>query len=1830
MKRMERHRGHLLNWYDTRTLAPLEPRYVSTVDSGNLAASLSTLKEGCLEIASGPVFSSESWNGLIDMLDLLKLDLDRLDDRDRRERLCRMLEVMEGHAAIARDDPTRWLSTLDALVHGEGLDFEDELRKALEEARDDLSLSVLRDIRIWLDRVHQKTRMMDRDIDAYAPWARLWASAPSSLDSFVRELKAVLPLELPLSESAKRLEEARHRLASIAGETTEEDWVEQLVAALNRGESELESLRRNLRERASQAEAMALEMDFRWLYDDQTRLFHIGYNVSAEKLDSHQYDLLASEARIASLIAIAKGDVPVEHWFHLGRGVTEVGSKLCLISWGGSMFEYLMPTLLLRTGKATLLAQSERAAVAAHQAHAASLKLPWGVSESGFASLDADRNYRYRAFGVPGLGLRRALGDDAVVAPYATLLALSGDPSGALDNLRALVELGAMGEYGLFEAADFTPERVPEGRRVSLVMSYMAHHQGMILSALDNALCDDALRRRMHADSRVRLVELLLHERIPSERPPELLSRDERPDGRPRALQLPPLHSWFPAGAPGSALHLLGNGRLSSSITDSGTGGLFWHDYALTRWVPDPTRETQGLCFYVKDEETGEQWPAVSRRSNDSDGDGSVIFHPHLADFQRRHRGIMLRMEVAVVPADDLEIRRFTLTNESSRARTITLTSYAEVVLALARDDARHPAFSKLFIRSEWIERRGGLIFTRRPKTPAERPPVLFHRLVAEAPGIDLIGYETDRRAFLGRGRDVQNPEGWVRSSELSTGYTLDAVASLCVRIELKAGQSQNLAFLTAAAGSRESALEMAERYQTPTALDWVIADAARDAARQIQSAGIEGAKLPLLQHLASLLVYPRRAFRCSAERLRANHFGQPRLWGMGLSGDLPILLLKISEPDTTELLADLVAGHRLWRENGLSCDLVVLREAASGYVEPIGEKLLDVLQEHGEREQLGRAGGIHFIAADQITEDDRSLLHVAARVVLDTHHGSLASQLARVTSSRAPLPVFTPSRWEPEREPTTPIGRPEDLVFDNGFGGFSPDGRDYVIFLGPGETTPAPWSNVLANEQFGCLVDESGGGFSWAGNSGENRLSPWTNDPVSDASGEALYLRDEETGVVWSPTPAPAGRHVAHEIRHTAGRTQWRSNAEGLEQTLSVFVPPDDPVKLIHLRLRNVWNRPRRLTATYYIEWVLGVNRSEGSDFIVAEYDSNRRALLARNAWSPEFAERVAFLASSAESHSVTTDREEFLGRGGSMHAPAALGRWGLSGQVEPGGDPCGALQIHLELQPDEEIEVHFVLGQGCDRAQTVELVRRWRDPAAIGPAWESTKTFWDDVLEQIRVRTPDAATNLMLNRWLLHQTLACRLFARSAFYQSGGAFGFRDQLQDALALTHAAPDRLRWQLLECAAHQFAEGDVLHWWHPPSGRGVRTRISDDLLWLPFAAAHYVESTGDEAVLDESIPFLQGALLSPGESERYARFQSESRGTSLFEHCQRALERGVSRGSHDLPLIGAGDWNDGMNRVGAQGVGESIWLGWFAIAAIQGFVNLCELRGEVDLARHWRSRRAELSRAVETSGWDGSWYRRALDDLGQPWGSHESEECRIDSIAQSWSVLSRAGDETRTREALRSVETELVREDEGLIRLLWPPFDHTLRDPGYIKAYPPGIRENGGQYTHAAAWLGWAYAKLGEADRAMRIFRLINPIGHALDRDAAIRYRVEPYVVAADIASVAPHVGRGGWTWYTGAAGWTWRLGVEGLLGIRRVASGLSIQPCIPTDWGEAEVRYRCPNGVLVISIEDPERVGHGRVRLDVDGEPHPGSIVPLPEDGKEHHVRVRLERETA
>ena len=1826
IKRLDHYQGHLLNWYETKDLQPLLPRYVSTVDSGNFAGCLVALKQGCREVASAPVLRAVAWEGLTDSLDLLEEALGSVADA-KASALRSVISRMRRGLEDGRGNPDEAYPTFRALCDNTSAELDRELLTLLETGTLRHDADTLRALRTSMDRFHHQLRQMRHEIDLLLPWLALTGEPAASALTLTPRLRLD---QIPATARGLRAEvDHWERDRRERGELSPdlEASARRLRDAFQRAEVHAKTLGDELLDLAVRAEEEVRGMDFRLLYDRERKLFRIGYNATQDQLDGHHYDLLASEARLASYLAIVKGDVPESHWSTLGRPMTQLAGAPLLLSWGATMFEYLMPTLLMRSREGTLLAQTCELVVEAHIAYGKATGAPWGISESAYARLDAHQTYQYQSFGVPGLGFKRGLEDDLVIAPYASLLAVSIRPRAVLDNMKRLEGMGMLGTYGLFEAVDMHPERTPDGRPFAVVRSYMAHHQGMLLVAINNLLNDHIMVERFHADKAIQTGVLLLNERAPTTAPPEwpiaeqAESAGTAPPEPPSSAPAP----WSPEAQGRPQAFVLSNGRLSSVLTDSGGGGLRWEGLTITRYQPDVVGDGDGVWIYLRDEESGRLWLATSER-------GRTTFAVHKAEFHQRDQGISVRVDVAVAPADDVEVRLITLHNETDRTRHLAVTSAGEPVLMPTRQAATHPAFARMFVESEFVPDLDALLFARRPRAPADDRAVLVLRLVRESAAVTFAGYESDRAAFFGRCESARAPASLAIPGQAlrgRVGAVLDPVMSLMAKVELKPKRTVTLAFVTSVGRTRATALDLARRYGSMHAVRWALRDAEQESGRRLARARLEPELLPAVQQLFSALLFADPTLRAPSDVIAAGCPCKRRLWGRGISGDEPILLVRVHDAEAP-LLRETIAAQRYLRSCGVRLDLVLVDEQASGYITDGAGTLRGVLAQSDVDEWLNRHGGIFVLAADQLQGDERIHLEASARVVLDTRDGSLGSRMARPAGGPPKLPRFEPTLVDegPPRAPQRP-----KLLFDNGAGGFTEDGGEYVFSVRPGKPTPAPWCNVLANPTFGCLVSESSLGSTWSLNAGENRLTPWRNDPVFDTPAEVLYLRDEETAAVWSPTPLPAGGETETLVRHGVGYTIYTRESHGLVQELTIFVPPDAPLKVARLRLKNTLARHRRLTATYYAEWVLGSLREEQRPYIASEFNTAHACLLARCNWNADFRERVAFLASELKVHGFTTDRAEFLGRRGDYARPEALERWGLTGSVAAGVDPCAVVQVHLELAPGEQIETHFILGQASDCDEALQCVARFRDPAAVDSAWKELSAFWDGLLGSVRVKTPEPAMDIMLNRWLLYQTLSSRFFGRTGFYQSSGAFGYRDQLQDVLALLHGAPERARAHILEAAKHQFEEGDVLHWWHPPAGRGVRTHCSDDMAWLPFVTAEYVFATGDTAILSEPLQFLTGEPLRKDEHDRYAEFATSSGSASLFEHCRRALERAATEGRHGLPLMGDGDWNDGMNRVGSEGRGESVWLGWFLCATMSRFAMLCDRRSEIAEAETWRSRAKSLREKIEASAWDGAWYLRAFHDDGSLLGSAKERECRIDSIAQSWAVLSRTPDvtheataEDRARLAVSAADARLVREADRLALLLSPPFESTRHDPGYIRAYPPGVRENGGQYTHAATWLGWAYAALGDGERAERIFRILNPILRTRTREESDHYRVEPYVLAADVYGAPPWVGRGGWTWYTGAAAWAWRLGVEGILGLRKEEGELRIDPCIPPAWRGFEAWVRVGAQHVHVVVENPDGVGRGVATVTLDGARLDSNRIHLdPSVTGEHEVHVRL-----
>ena len=1850
--RMERYRGHFFNWYDTRTLKPLHPHYVSTVDSGNLVGHLLVLRVGLLELCDTRWTSGRAFDGIRDTVRVL---------RDAVRAAHAIALPSSGHAA-SPDLASRTRTFEDLLQsHPHGVTEAAALLSRLIAAAGEICAAAPADsdeISWWASALRRTCQDHRDDLVRMAPWSDLPPS--SSSDGRQAGAPARLPSPQPLIALVDMLESgpSAREIAAFPGTVipTLDLIVRELTPAPAGGEptsrpdlvawcgklrGTLIVAARNAADRVEILEDLATEchalteVDYAFLFDRSRDLFAIGYNVDDRRLDGSFYDLLASEARLASFVAIAQSKVDQEHWFALGRMLTRAGGSTALLSWSGSMFEYLMPLLVMPNHDNTLLGRTYKAVVRRQIDYGNQRGVPWGISESGYNTVDPQLNYQYRAFGVPGLGLKRGLAEDLVIAPYASALALMVEPEAACRNLERLTSDGYQGAYGFYEAIDYTPSRLPRGASWALVRQFMAHHQGMSLLSLGYLLLDKPMQRRFEADPMLRADDLLLQERVPKAAAPLFPHVAEA--GTVRTVTSSDEGAVRVFADPGGAapeITLLSNGRYHTMVTHAGGGYSRWRDLQVTRWREDPTRDCWGPFCYLRDLDSGATWSTAWQPTLTYTTRYQAVFTQARAEFRRRDARIDTHTEISVSPEDDIELRRVTLTNRSESTRTIEVTSYAEVVLAPQGQDLAHPAFSNLFVQTELVRPRQAIICTRRPRSAGERPPWMMHLMTVRGTTQGEVSFDTDRMKFIGRGRTTaaplameHKPGGHPLSD--SHGPVLDPV--VCIRrvVVLQPNETAKVDIVTGIGETRDIVTAMMNKYHDPHLADRVFELAWTHSHILLQQINATEAEAQIYARLAGAVVFASDVHRAKANILARNRRGQSGLWGYGISGDLPIVLVRMTDRAKIELCRQAIQAHAYWRIKGVSVDLVIWNEDDSVYRQTLQDAIMDLIAASPDAALVDKPGGIFIRRGEVMSDEDRTLLQTVARVVLLDDAGSLAEQVERRGRGEVSIPPLRPTRRRMEAMARIAEVPARDLAFFNGLGGFSRDGREYVTLLGPNRPTPAPWVNVIANPQFGTVVSETGSSYTWSENSHEFRLTPWANDPVSDKGGEAIYIRDEHTGQFWSPSPSPARGDASYVARHGFGYSIFEHTHDGIATELCLFVATDEPIKFARLRLSNRSGRPRKLSVTGYWEWVLGEVRDKTLLHVVTTLDPATGALFARNAYSNEFAGRVAFVDCSETARTVTADRLEFLGRNGTIGDPAALRRARLSGHVGAGLDPCAALQTQVDLADGQEKDIVFTLGAARDEGHARHLVLRFRGAARAQGTLEGVWGYWGRTLGTLYCETPDPALNFLANGWLMYQVLSSRMWGRTGFYQSGGAYGFRDQLQDAMAVIHAEPAVLRQHLLRAAAHQFHEGDVQHWWHPPVGRGVRTHFSDDYLWLPYAACRYVAATGDTGVLDERSPFLTGRTLRPEEESYYDLPQiSEETGT-LYEHCVRAVDNGLRYGAHGLPLMGCGDWNDGMNLVGAEGRGESVWLAFFLFDVLRQFSALARRRGDVVRADRYSAEATRLQVNIEEHGWDGQWYRRAYFDNGEPLGSALNPECQIDALPQCWAVLSGAGAPDRSATAMDSVERFLVRRDARLIQVLEPPFDKSALDPGYIKGYVPGVRENGGQYTHAAVWTAMAFAARGDAARAWDLFRMINPVSHATTPEEVARYRVEPYVAAADVYAVHPHTGRGGWTWYTGSAGWMYRLITESLLGLNlevdpQGISHLRFAPCLPPDWSGFKVHYRYRDTMYHIDVQNG---GGGTAvnRVVTDRQEQPDRLIRLVDDRQDHHVEVTV-----
>ncbi len=1804
--------GHLYNWYDTLTLLPFRPIYISSVDSGNFVGYLITLTQGLRDYLNKPLLDVQFVDGI---LDTLKCSGQAGPD------LIAKLNFPNFHVDDEALDPVLWKNIMVKLM---AADQFATLKKSN-----------------WRVKIEHMLNMFAYELNDYMPWIDFLSAVPpdfrgqdshdgssSGIGFIIEQLKKPTPLkELPslyryLIVKIDRLLNEEEKDPAIQSHLRS-DWLfalkETLIQSIITTEERI-AFHVSLMGRIDNLSKAA---DFKPLYSEKKQLFSIGYNLDQKKLTDSYYDLLASEARQTSFISIARNEVSSDHWERLGRPLTVMDGYKGLVSWTGSMFEYLMPLILMKSYKNTLLDETYAFAVRSQKKYGNLRGMPWGTSESAFNSMDIHYDYQYKAMGVPWLGLKRGLLEDSVAAPYATLLSLHVDPKAAIENIHYLQNEGLYGHYGFYEAADYTPERLAFDSKRAIVKSYMAHHQGMSLLSLNNYLNANILQKRFFANPEMNSARLLLQEKVPNnlliikenKEKVKILKTEPFKDRMiPRVFKT--LNRELPK------VHILSNGNYSVMLTDKGTGYSKNKMTAVTRWREDAVLDQYGMFFYIRNLNTNALCSAAYAPLNVLPEQYKVIFNADKAIYRRTDGLLQTTMEVAVASGDNSELRRISIKNNGDVACEIEIMSYFEVLLTSLSADKAHPAFSNLFIETQFDPDRNCIIANRRPRSEMEKGLWLGHSAVLPGGSIGSLEYETDRMKFIGRGHTLKSPIAIENMKPLSntTGPVLDPMMSLKYRISIGAGRTVQVSFVSVVSETNESLSALLDKYATPAAIEGAFQLALTRSHVENRYLNIGATKLQLYQDMMSNLLFLSPVRRIHQDKMLLNKRGQSSLWAYGISGDLPIVLVVINKTTEVDILYDILKAHEYWRIKGLKVDLVILSNEDNSYTLPVYSLISDIVMAKQTHDLVNRPGDVFILDKNKVPMEDVQLLYSVARIHLNGDSGSIEDQMETKLNVR--LPKLRSYSNKPKKFAPAVI-KEKRLLFFNGIGGFSLSGDEYVIRLEKQQTTPAPWINVISNPNFGFFVSESGSSTTWCKNSRENKLSPWSNDPVQDYSGEAIYIGDLSTGELWTPTPLPIRERQPYSIQHGFGYTTISHNSHGVEQELTQFVPVDASIKISILKLKNTSSNKRDLAITYYVRPVLGVSDQDTAMHIRSN-QIDTGTLTFENSYNEDYPDQIAYMDFSLPKKTLTCDRNEFFGVGG-LENPDGLLREKLSGAIGAGLDPCGAIQSICTLKSEETLEVILIFGRADHAEDIPPAVEKYLNIKIAKEALKEVRKFWREKIDVAQVNTPSDSMNLMLNGWLQYQIISARLWGRTAFYQSGGAYGFRDQLQDCLSVAHIWPELSREQILRHGRHQFIEGDVQHWWHEPSGKGTRTRFKDDRLWLPYIVSAYIDLTGDDAILNEQLPFIEDALLSDGEDERYGMPKVSQVSASLYDHCLKAIDISLSFGSHGLPLMGSGDWNDGMNTVGNKGRGESVWLGWFLCAVLKKFSTLCINRGFDDLAANYLITRTQLMSSIEQNAWDGSWYRRAYFDTGLPLGSIENSSCKIDSISQSWSVISESGTEERSKLALQSAEDYLVNRDDGLIKLLTPPFESGSMEPGYIKGYVPGVRENGGQYTHAAAWLIIAFAKLGKGDKALELFDLINPINHARSPRDCMTYKVEPYVMAADVYSVHPHAGRGGWTWYTGAAGWYYKAGLESILGFKKKGANVVMDPCIPNKWTTYSITYHYMDTPYEIKVHNPDGLSRGVLKVTVDGIEFEGNAFNLVNDGIKHHVSVLM-----
>ena len=1548
------------------------------------------------------------------------------------------------------------------------------------------------------------------------------------------------------------------------------------------------------------------QTDFNVLYSSEQRLFSIGFNIEENKLTDSYYDLLASEARQASLIAIAKKDVPAKHWNNLSRTLTTLGKYKGLISWSGTAFEYLMPNVNMPKYEGSLLDESSKFLIMSQMEYCKKLGIPWGISESAFNLKDLHSNYQYKAFGIPWLGLKRGLADEMVVSSYGSILAINEVPNEVIKNLRKLESLQMNDIYGFFESIDFTPTRLRKGEIASPVKTYMAHHQGLILLSINNLINNNILQKRFVKNPEIEAVTILLQERMPetsiiTKENKEKVEKLKYKDYENYSIQVfNKIEEKLTRG------NVISNEDYTIAINQKGIGFSKYKDIYINRHKKTDDY-AQGIFFYIKNIRTKKIWSSNYNDYTDKPDKYSIKFMPDQDEIERIDGNIKSTIKITTSPDDPVEIRRLELKNTGNEEEILEISSYFEPVLSSKEQDYAHQAFNNLFLIFEYDDKTNNLIIKRKKRAKNDEEIYLATQMFTECEIIGENEFEIDKEKFIGRG-NLGIPKMIKQSIPFSKkiGLVTEPIAAQKKTIKIHPQETIYIDLILSINNNREKAIYNLEKYSNSQKVKRAFDLSRAKVEEENRYLDIKGKDIEIYQKILSYIVFDNPIKKQYIEKIPKLDYKQENLWKYGISGDLPILLVKIKDINDIYVIKQIIKAYEFFRSKNIQVELVILDEEKHSYENYVREEIEATILNNHVAYLKNIKGGIFVLSKSQMDDKDVKLLELLAVINLDSHCGDLKTSIKDLEDEYLEKYKDISDEekenyvLEEKSEDTDILSNTEDLMYYNEYGAFSKDGKEYFIRINKENKLPTVWSHIMANEKIGTVVTENMGGYTWNKNSRLNRITAWNNSPCMDIPSEVIYLKDDKTGKSWSIGCNPKPDDNNYNIVYGFGYAKYIHNSLGLIQELETFIPKEDPVKVNILNLNNTTPNKKKIKLIYYIKPVIGEDELKSDEYIYLNYESSSNVICARKSYNNEF-NNLLFISSSEKIKSYTGDKKFFLGNGG-LQDPAGLKKISLDNNDAYGKQSCVAIEIEVEIDSFSSKKISLVLGANDNIIDAKNLSYKYSKINNCNLELENVKKYWEELLGKVKVETPIESTNILLNGWLMYQTIVSRLIGRSGFYQSGGAFGFRDQLQDTFGAKYLNIDLLKQQIIKHSKHQFIEGDVEHWWHEETNKGIRTRFSDDLLWLAYAVIEYINFTGDKSILDIETNYIKGNILQENVDEKYDEYIPSEIKESIYMHCIRAIDKSLNFGERGLPKIGSGDWNDGFSEVGNKGKGESIWLGFFLYYILDNFINICLEKNDIEKKEQYEIIKNNLKKALNTNGWDGRWFKRAYMDDGNILGSMENEECRIDSIAQSWGIISNAADNDKRYISMESLENHLIDRENGIIKLLDPPFEKSKLEPGYIKSYMPGVRENGGQYTHASCWVIIAQTLLGFGDKALELYKIINPIEHSRTKDASTKYKVEPFVVAADIYGAGNLAGRGGWTWYTGSSSWYYKAGIEYILGLKIEKGVLKINPCIPKDWKEYFIRYKYENSIYNIKVKNPNGKNTGVDKIYLDG----------------------------